>query len=582
MHTYIKPGTHIILRLPSGAMKIVEAIPNTTISISKFGSVPVNLLLGRPYFRTFEIADKTTDGDAPRLRVVPTSELNAEVLAEDAPDAETAEEKTEPAEGFDIVADDGSVLMKNNRLTVDDASRQTLTMQEIEELKKAGTGSGKEIIEMIMKSHANLDEKTKFSLAKYTLRKTKKYMRRFTVLPVDVSTLAEYMVLEKEASRIMELREECIGLIGSWAHAHYGGASQLHQSTEGTRVGGGRVLVVDETGGLVLASLAEKMDLLYEPEGQENEDEAAQAQDSSTNGTTTHPQAADDDTSMQDVTASTGAAEHVPEESVPTTEAERQRQGHPKRKKPAHRHKGNLATTNTIHLIHANAQPNISMLKYFGYDPNNPTPNHPLHNHLKPLSWLQLLDPAADATYEEPEKVDPQVLETWKSGKRGAYYKKRRRWERCKSIVDETREGGFDSLVVASAMEPATILKHAVPLLRGAAHVVIYSPTIEPLTELMDLYSRDRKAAYIAHLADESTTDPPPEEDFPVDPRLLLAPTLQTSKVRQWQVLPGRTHPMMTGRGGAEGYIFTARKVVPVEGKIEARGKFSKKRKLNA
>lgn len=559
----------------------------STISISKFGSVPVNLLLGRPYFHTFEIADKQSDGDAPRLRVVPTSELNAEVLAEDASPAEATTEKVEGSEGFDIVGEDGSVLMKNNRLTVDDASRQTLTMQEIEELKKAGTGSGKEIIERIMKSHANLDEKTKFSLAKYTLRKTKKYMRRFTVLPVNVSSLADFMIVEKEASRIMELREECIGLIGSWAHAHYGGSSQVYQSEEGTKVGGGRMLVVDETGGLVLASLAEKMGLLYEPEEQdESEAEgekqelangvAKDEQNEAANGIEAYAQPINEDISMQDVSTTDTAVDIT----AAKEQENAQREGHPKKKKPAHRHRGELASTNTLHLIHANAQPNISMLKYFGYDPNNPMPNHPLHTHLKPLSWLQLLEPAADATYEEPEVVEPAVLDTWKSGKRGAYYKKRRRWERCKAIVDEAREGGFDGLVVASAMEPATILKHTVPLLRGAAHVVVYSPTIEPLTHLMDLYSRDRKAAYISYLSEEGSA-PPPEEDFPVDPRLLLAPTLQTSKVRQWQVLPGRTHPMMTGRGGAEGYIFTARKVTPVEGKIEARGKFSKKRRLN-
>ena len=70
------------------------------------------------------------------------------------------------------------------------------------------------------------------------------------------------------------------------------------------------------------------------------------------------------------------------------------------------------------------------------------------------------------------------------------------------------------------------------------------------------------------------------EDDYPVDPRLLLGCSLVTSRARQWQVLPGRTHPMMTSRGGGEGYIFTARRVLPVEGKVEARGKFTKKRKI--
>ena len=36
----------------------------------------------------------------------------------------------------------------------------------------------------------------------------------------------------------------------------------------------------------------------------------------------------------------------------------------------------------------------------------------------------------------------------------------------------------------------------------------------------------------------------------------------------------------MTSKGGAEGYLFTATRVLPAEGKVEARGRFSKKRKV--
>ena len=106
--------------------------------------------------------------------------------------------------------------------------------------------------------------------------------------------------------------------------------------------------------------------------------------------------------------------------------------------------------------------------------------------------------------------------------------------------------------------------------------MAIYSPTVEPLVKVMDLYSKERRSAYINHVSKGETPDP---EDFPVDPRLLLAPTLQTSRVREHQVLPGRTHPLMTSRGGSEGYVFTARRVIPLEGGVEARGNFSGKRR---
>jgi tRNA (adenine-N(1)-)-methyltransferase non-catalytic subunit len=137
-------------------------------------------------------------------------------------------------------------------------------------------------------------------------------------------------------------------------------------------------------------------------------------------------------------------------------------------------------------------------------------------------------------------------------------------------------------------MDPISIVRSTVPLLSGGAPIAIYSPTIEPLTELADCFSVSRRAAWVS--------SPPPEvesktaeelerwegsEEFPINPTLLLGVTIQSSRARRWQVLPGRTHPFMMGRGGADGFLFTAWRAVPVEGKIEARGKF-KRRKLEA
>jgi tRNA (adenine-N(1)-)-methyltransferase non-catalytic subunit len=235
------------------------------------------------------------------------------------------------------------------------------------------------------------------------------------------------------------------------------------------------------------------------------------------------------------------------------------------------------ATSNTITLIHANSQPNLALLRYFGFDANTPSPSHPLYMHLKTLSWLQLLDPTADPVYAEPEKVSQEVLSTWKSNKRSTYFRKHRRWERTKSVIDSTRSGGFNGLIIASFTNPVSILHHAVPLLAGAAQVVVYAPHIEPLVQLADCYSTARRTTFINTPVE---TQKVPSNDFPVDPRLLLAPMVQTARVRRWQVLPGRTHPLMMGRGGAEGYVFVGTRVLPAEGRVEARGNVGKKRKV--
>ncbi len=452
---------------------------------------------------------------------------------------------------YEIVGQNGEVVMRTNRQIIDDPSSQIMTMDEIEALKAQSTGSGKELIAKILESHSALDQKTAFALAKYTLRKTKKYLRRFTVLPLDVPILARWILTDKEPMKIMELREEILSLIGSWSNVHCTpslSASSLEG--DGVQMKGGRWLVIDETAGLLVACMAEKMAILYPPEHGEQGTESKMKSKQEA------------DAFKRDDRTEYPATNHG---DVPPPHHSRPRKTYCP------------AATNTITLVHANSQPNLSLLKYFDFDVFNPSTSHPLESHLKSLSWLQLLSPEDDMGYAEPEMVSEEIVQGWKSGKRSNYFRKRRRWERIKSIVDETRAGGFDGLIVASVMNPVSILRHTVPLLRGAAQVVVYSPTIESLVELSDCYSTGRRTAFKTNPPDSHLM---PTEDFPLDPTLLLVPTIQTARARNWQVLPGRTHPLMTGRGGSEGYVFTATRVLPAEGRVEARGKF-KRRKID-
>lgn len=451
---------------------------------------------------------------------------------------------------YQVVGQDGEVVLRTNKNIIDDSGTQSMTMDEIEALKIEGAGSGKDLIAKILESHSGLVQKTAFALAKYTLKKERKFMKRFTVLPLDVSTLTKWILLEKEPMKIMELREEMIALIGSWANIHHVApdrASQLHEGPG--KSGAGRWLMIDETGGLLVAAVAERMGLLDSIEATDQESER---QGSSLN--------------CADSSQANGSLDNSDIQGRPHP-------GNPQR--AAHQKSNALSNVNTITLIHANAQPNLSLLRYFNFDASNPASLHPMQRHLKTISWLQLLSPEDDNGYAEPEAVSDEILQSWKSGKRGNYYRKRRRWERIKFIVDETRDGDFDGLVIASVMNLPTILHHGVPLLRGGAQVVIYSPTVEPLVELADYYSTARRTAFVTGLQNLQSL---PTDDFPVNPTLLLAPTIQTVRCKSWQVLPGRTHPHMTGRGGSEGYLFTATRVLPAEGKIEARGNFKRRK----
>ncbi|GLI79801.1 tRNA (adenine(58)-N(1))-methyltransferase non-catalytic subunit trm6 [Penicillium ochrochloron] len=534
MHSSIRPNQFAVIQLPSDQTRIVKLVPNTIVQLGRYGSFAANQVIGRPFFLTFEILD-APQSDGYQLRVVPAEELHAEHLIEEA-----------EADGEGEEGDSGAgTPMRTNRTIVDDASTQKLTTQEIEELKKEASGAGKDIVAKILESHANLDKKTAFSLAKYTLRKRKKYIRRFTVLPLDVSFLANYFLDQRDAQRTMELRDEHVGLLGCLGNVHHGGESTLDAIP--AIKPNGRYFVVDETGGLVVAAMAERMGILY-PE--------------------------DDDDEIE----STDGAQEENTEKRSTTST-------PRRKRP----RPMSASGNSITVIHAYSQPNLSLLKYFGYDINTPDESHPLHTHLKTMSWLQLVDPSADPILSnEPPALSSEELAELKASKRTAYYFKRNRWEKFRAVTDEARAGGFDGLIAATLLEPAGILKHAVPLLSGSAAVAIYSPTIEPLTELMDLYSTARRTAFINRKRDLEMQKAPGEtvdltplfEEFPLDPTRLLPPTLHTTRVRVWQVLPGRTHPLMTGRGGAEGYLFHGVHVIPAEASIQAAGTFRKKRKV--
>ncbi|PMD38658.1 eukaryotic translation initiation factor-like protein 3 [Hyaloscypha variabilis F] len=526
MHSLVEPNAWVALRLPSDSLKVMQIVPNTIVGLGKYGTFSSNLIIDRPYNLTYELLDRQQGQKDSDLRIVPASELHADTIAEEggATPSSGADQITIGGDGveFQLVGENGEVIMRSNRETIDDSARQTLTMEEIEELKREGTGAGKDLIAKLMASHLGIEQKTAFSLAKYKLLKTKKYLRRFTILPLDVPMLTQWMMEEKDASKILEMREEMVALIGSWANAHFSESRPFD-----TIPSGGRLLVVDETGGLLVATLAERMGILYP-------------------------------------TAEELSIENDHHAEIP------------------------LAKSNTITLIHNNAQPNLSLLKYFSYDPTSTStsPRHPLSTNLHPLSWLQLLSPSSDPTYSTPiPPLSPNALSTLKSGKRGTYYRKLRRHNRITSIVSSTLAGGFTGLAIASHMDPISILRHTIHLLAGGAPIAIFSPTIEPLVTLSDAYSTSRRTAFIQSPPDSFTSLPMEsrdswqgDEDFPLNPTLVINTSVQSARVREWQVLPGRTHPVMTGRGGAEGYLFTAVRVIPAEGRVEARGKFVRRK----
>jgi tRNA (adenine-N(1)-)-methyltransferase non-catalytic subunit len=544
------------------------------------------------------------------LRVVPTSELYAEVFADEAspscstPAVGASDSVISIADGeeFSLVDDKGNVVARSNREVIDDSARQTLTQDEIEELKRDGSNAGKDVIAKLLLSHTALDQKTSFSLAKYKLLKTKKYIRRFQVLPIDVASFAQWQLEERDANKILDMRAEMIGLVGCWGNVHFAGEDVLLRDPNAATDQGeeallpvpqkplrGRWLVVDDTCGLLVAAMAERMGVLY-PEERED---AASGKTEGQNGESVdqaqqHPHRPKDSGEVaNEVSKDDGDTEMVEADAVPSASKTDRK---PKQKPRPSDFAIPYSQTNTITVLHGASQANLSLLNYWGFDITSPNhPPHPLLNHLMTLTWLQLLKPELDSSYSTPPPTaSAETLASWKPSRRGNFHRKRRRFARIRHIVDTTRAGNFSGLVCASTMDPISILKHTLPLLAGGAPIAIYSPTVEPLAALADCFSVARRTAWlsgdvpeIADLSVEELERWPGNERFPLNPTLVQGTSIQTSRARHWQVLPGRTHPLMTERGGPDGFVFTGWRAKPAEGKVAAKGKF-KRRKVGS
>ncbi|KAK3385550.1 Gcd10p family-domain-containing protein [Podospora didyma] len=599
MHSVIRPNAWVALKLPSGATRVIQVTPNTTISLGKYGAFPANLILERPYHLTFELEDKRPDENFSRIRVVPPSELYAEIFAdEQSPGCSTpAGEATLPilnGEEYSVVDTESGDIVAQSTLD----ARQTLTQEQIEELKRDGTNAGKNVIAQLMLSHTALDQKTSFSLAKYKLLKTKKYIRRFQVLPIDVPNFSHWQLEERDANKIMDIRAEMMALVGCWANVHYGGGDVFLDDPHATSEQGqeacpsvqpdllkGRWLVMDDTCGLLVAALAERMGVLSPPDSDDEDSEE-------TNRVTDKPAAAEkqekprgEDEGLSEATKQGSDTEMV---DVQETSTKPKADPKPKKQKPRPSDFAiPYSQTNTITVVHGASQPNLSFLNYWGFDYTSPNhPPHPLVSHLMTLSWLQLLKPELDTSYSTPPlTASAETLSSWKPSRRGNFHRKRRRYARIRHIVDSTRAGNFSGMVCASTMDPISIMRHALPLLAGGAPVAIYSPNLEPLSALADCFSVSRRTAWtsgvVADVADKSNEELehwPGNDEFPLNPTLLLGMSIQTSRVRRWQVLPGRTHPLMTERGGSDGFVFTGWRAKPAEGKVAAKGKFKRKK----
>jgi tRNA (adenine-N(1)-)-methyltransferase non-catalytic subunit len=96
----------------------------------------------------------------------------------------------------------------------------------------------------LIKNNESFDKKTDFSKAKYIKKKDKKYLRILTPIQPTARTLCEHF-FEETPQKILNLRVDSLSQILTHANVHVGC----------------RTLVVDETEGIVVSALMERMGL---------------------------------------------------------------------------------------------------------------------------------------------------------------------------------------------------------------------------------------------------------------------------------------------------------------------------------
>jgi tRNA (adenine-N(1)-)-methyltransferase non-catalytic subunit len=110
------------------------------------------------------------------------------------------------------------------------------------------------------------------------------------------------------------------------------------------------------------------------------------------------------------------------------------------------------------------------------------------------------------------------------------------------------------SIVLATELSPISVLARLSPYVLGSSQVVVYSPYLQVLAEVLQ-YTR-------------KTTE-------------YLNPTITESWSRTYQVLPGRTHPLMM-TSGTGGYLFHTTKIFPSTYQADSNQHFNRKKGRNA
>ncbi|TIB82590.1 Gcd10p-domain-containing protein [Wallemia mellicola] len=177
-----------------------------------------------------------------------------------------------------------------------------------------------------------------------------------------------------------------------------------------------------------------------------------------------------------------------------------------------------LGGEGSVLLIHdADSPPNLDILESMNL------PEESIRQSVRHLNWVTIEEDFVNP----PLKLEAKEGgENWKSHhERDKILKRKEQLTALENLRKEFFDGDFDGLICASQYEPYGIVDKLHSRLSGSAPVVLHHPHLAVLTE--------------AHMKLRNS-------------RNFLSPVVSESWLRQYQVLPGRTHPnmQMSATGG--------------------------------
>ncbi|BGP23270.1 eukaryotic translation initiation factor 3 62 kDa subunit [Rhodotorula toruloides] len=188
----------------------------------------------------------------------------------------------------------------------------------------------------------------------------------------------------------------------------------------------------------------------------------------------------------------------------------------------------------------ADSPPDLHLLEHFNFSPSDLAPITSIHWAATDESWSP---PDLPLELAELDKEKEREAEAAKGmGKEGSAPKRNTRelhklrkrkatFEKVQEARDEYFRGG---VLIASEYDPLSVIERLLPSIGGSAPIVIYSQNVQ-LLFAANLVLRNHPA--------------------------IISPTITEPFLRQYQVLPGRTHPEMQGMSHG-GYILSMIRVL--------------------